>query len=159
MAMTTEPQESADTRRGGIPVDSFANRLMLTRAHAGHLSIREAADLCGIGRGAWTNWEKGALPGDIIDVATTVAEKLNVDREWLLFGGQLGQAKTRQARRSSLRQPYDSVTRSVDPLAARPASGGPFSGGRRDSTRPGSSVPASRRRPQIVSTPRRPKAA
>lgn len=59
----------------------------------------------------------------------------------------------------SLRQPYESATRSVDPLKARQVGGGPFSGGRRDSTRPDSSVPATRRRPQIVSTPRRPKAA
>lgn len=59
----------------------------------------------------------------------------------------------------SLRQAYESATRSVDPLKARQVGGGPFSGGRRDSTRPDSSVPATRRRPQIVSTPRRPKAA
>lgn len=96
--MTIEPTEQ-DTRRGGIPADSFANRLMLARAYAGHLSIREAADMCDLGRGAWTNWEKGTLPGDIIDVATVVAEKLGVDREWLLFGGQLGQAQTRPSRR------------------------------------------------------------
>lgn len=98
-AMTTDPQDSA-TRHGGIPLDSFANRLMLARAHAGHLSIREAADLCDIGRGAWTNWEKGAKPGDIIDVATVVAEKLKVDRGWLLFGGQLSQAEGRPVRRN-----------------------------------------------------------
>lgn len=59
----------------------------------------------------------------------------------------------------SLRQAYESATRSVDPLKARQVGGGPFSGGRRDSTRPDSSVPATRRRPQIISTPRRPKAA
>jgi hypothetical protein len=97
--MTAEPQQSAGTQRGGIPVDSFANRLMLARAHAGHLSIREAAELCDLGRGAWTNWEKGTLPGDIIEVATIVAEKLQVDREWLLFGGQLGRQEGRTVRR------------------------------------------------------------
>lgn len=97
--MTTEPQPSVGRQLGAIPADSFANRLMLTRAHAGHLSIREAADLCDLGRGAWTNWEKGTLPGDIIDVATTVASRLGVDRDWLLFGGQLSQAENRPARR------------------------------------------------------------
>lgn len=60
---------------------------------------------------------------------------------------------------SSLKQAYESATRSADPLKARPVSGGPFSGVRRDSTRPGSSVPATRRRPQVVSTSRRPKSA
>lgn len=59
----------------------------------------------------------------------------------------------------SLKRGYESATRSVDALKARPVSGGPFSGGRRDSTRPVSSVPATRRRPQVVSTPRRPKTA
>lgn len=80
-------------------MDSFANRLMLARAHAGHMSIRDAAEMCGLGRGAWTNWEKGARPADIIDIATVVAEKLGVDRDWLLFGGQLGQAEGRPGRR------------------------------------------------------------
>lgn len=96
--MTTEPQQSA-TQRGGIPADSFANRLMLARAYAGHLSIREAADLCGIGRGAWTNWEKGARPADIIEITAVIADKLSVDRNWLLFGGQLGPADPRGGRR------------------------------------------------------------
>ncbi len=100
MAMTTEPQQNA-TQRGAIPVDSFANRLMLARAHAGHLSIREAADLCGLGRGAWTNWEKGARPADIIDIADLIAKHLGVDRDWLLFGGQLD----RQEAGRSLRRP------------------------------------------------------
>jgi len=104
--MTTEPQQSrpdsdSEQPRSAIPADSFANRLMLARAHADHLSIREAAELCELGRGAWTNWEKGTLPGDIIEVATIVAEKLKVDREWLLFGGQLAQAGPRRSGRGS----------------------------------------------------------
>lgn len=96
--MTTEPQQGP-TRRAGIPVDSFGNRLMLARAYAGHLSIREAAELCDLGRGAWTNWEKGARPADIIDIATVVADKLGVDRDWLLFGGPLAEAEGRPRRR------------------------------------------------------------
>lgn len=101
--MTTEPERSEEPR-GGIPLDSFANRLMLARAHAGHLSIREAADLCGLGRGAWTNWEKGARPADIIDIATAVAEKLDVDRDWLLFGGQLSTPEGRSTGRRQARR-------------------------------------------------------
>ena len=96
--MTIQPEQSTG-QRGGIPVDSFANRLMLARAYAGHLSIREAADLCDLGRGAWTNWGKGARPADIIDIATAVADKLGVDRDWLLFGGQLAEAEPRTLRR------------------------------------------------------------
>jgi hypothetical protein len=99
MGMTTEPDQGQATGRGSIPVDSFANRLMLARAHAGHISIRDAADLCDLGRGAWTNWEKGARPADIIDVAAVVADKLGVDRDWLLFGGHLADAEPRSLRR------------------------------------------------------------
>lgn len=47
----------------GIPVDSIANRLILARHLAGHLSIREAAARCSIGRGAWQNWERGNSVG------------------------------------------------------------------------------------------------
>jgi transcriptional regulator with XRE-family HTH domain len=120
-------------------VDSFGNRLKLTRAHAGHLSIREAADRCDIGRGAWTNWEKGARPSDIIEVTEVIAAKLGVDRDWLLFGGSLTPIEPRSLRRR----------RSVDfkPLAQTAPTG------RRDSTRPVSMVPMIRRRPVPVANP------
>jgi|SRR5690242_599662 len=75
--------------KGAIPADTFAARLMLARMHAGHLSIREAADLCGIGRGAWTNWEKGARPVDRLEICRDIADKLEINYEWLLFGGPL----------------------------------------------------------------------
>lgn len=76
--------------RGRIPADTFANRLILARALAGHLSIREAADLCKpLGRGAWTNWERGARPADLLETARIISEKLDVDFDWLLFGGPL----------------------------------------------------------------------
>lgn len=114
--MTTEPQQSA-AQRGGIPADSFANRLMLARAHAGHLSIRDAAELCGLGRGAWTNWEKGAKPADKIEIAEVVAEKLGVDFDWLLFGGALPQVEGRTLRRRG-RDPR--TTPGYTPMAVRP---------------------------------------
>jgi hypothetical protein len=78
------------TVRGRVPADTFANRLILARALAGHLSIREAADLCKpLGRGAWTNWERGARPADLLETARIISEKLDVDFDWLLFGGPL----------------------------------------------------------------------
>lgn len=82
MAMSKQPT-------GGIPADTLGNRLMLARAYAGHLSIREAADRCGLGRGAWTNWERGARPADVREVVTRVADVLGVDRDWLMWGGAL----------------------------------------------------------------------
>lgn len=80
---------SVQQRHGRIPADTFAVRLMLARALAGHLSIREAAEVCGFGRGAWTNWERGARPLDIVDVCGRIAEGLDVDFNWLLLGGPL----------------------------------------------------------------------
>jgi transcriptional regulator with XRE-family HTH domain len=112
-------------------VDSFGNRLKLARAHAGHLSIREAADRCDIGRGAWTNWERGARPADIIEVAAVVACRLGVDRDWLLFGGPLTTIEPRSLRR---RRTIDCAITTT----ARPTL-------RRDTTRPVSAPPPTRR--------------
>ena len=72
-----------------IPADTFANRLMLSRALAGHLSIREAAEQCGLGRGAWQNWEKGARPDDYQGLVKLIAGRLGIDEEWLREGGAL----------------------------------------------------------------------
>ncbi len=81
-----------------IPVDTFAHRLLLVRAERG-ITLREAAEKCGLNYGSWNTWEHGVLPRDILDVAEAVAEGLNVDRDWLLHGGPLtAPAKTRRAR-------------------------------------------------------------
>lgn len=90
--------ETIEPNTGAVPADTFGHRLMLARAHAGHISIRVAADMCGLGRGAWTNWERGARPEDKIEVAEVVAEKLGVDRDWLLFGGPLAKEERRPGR-------------------------------------------------------------
>lgn len=161
--MSVEPEQSQTTGGGAIPVDSFGNRLMLARAHAGHISIREAADLCDIGRGAWTNWEKGARPVDILDVAAVVADKLGVDRNWLLFGGGLAEADPRTLRRTIERTGPGGLKKN---LAAphlphrndhvRTGHGSPMATQRRDSVRPVSAVPASQRRPVSVRPHNRP---
>ncbi|HET8640563.1 MAG TPA: helix-turn-helix transcriptional regulator [Pseudonocardiaceae bacterium] len=153
-----------DTSGGArIPVDSFANRLMLARSHAGHLSIREAADLCDLGRGAWTNWERGAKPVDIIPIATRIAERLKIDREWLLFGGPLTEPATPTLRRRIVRgsaqsdraeaatRPSSSLTSSAIRVAMRRRrrAGSPFGGrsARPSAVRATSAVPAMARRP------------
>jgi transcriptional regulator with XRE-family HTH domain len=86
-----EPTAKTDTqtRTGRIPADTFSTRLMLARALAGHLSIREVADLTGLNREAWRDWERGRRPRDIIEVCRRVAEKLDIDFNWLLLGGPL----------------------------------------------------------------------
>src|SRR2546421_6139646 len=108
LAMTTNTGDGREREfaaegapRGGIPADTFANRLILARAYAGHLSQREAADLCGLGRGAWTNWERGARCRDLLDVVGKVSEKLGVDHDWLLFGGPLASGRARPIRRTA----------------------------------------------------------
>jgi len=86
--------------RGRIPADTLPNRLMLARKLAG-LSIREAADLCELGRGAWTNWENGARPLDALEITGIIAEKLDIDVEWLRFGGPLTPSRGRPTKRSA----------------------------------------------------------
>lgn len=90
-------RELAAPQRGRVPSDTLANRLLLARKLAG-LSIRDAADLCApraeelgvsLGRGAWTKWENGSRPLDYLEVTGIIAEKLDVDVQWLRFGGAL----------------------------------------------------------------------
>jgi transcriptional regulator with XRE-family HTH domain len=107
--MTDQSEVGAAAKRA-IPVDSFAHRLMLARAHAGHLSIREAAERCGFGRGAWTNWEKGTVPLDLEYVAEVIAEKLGVDETWLVIGGGLAAERERSRRWSTVRPAHHTRT-------------------------------------------------
>lgn len=84
-----------DTPREGrllatIPTDSFAHRLLLVRAQSGHLTVKDAAEKCGLNAAAWAKWElRGSLPRDIVDVANAIADGLGIDRDWLLHGGPL----------------------------------------------------------------------
>lgn len=71
-----------------VPLDTVANRLMLSRAHAGHMSIRQAADVTGLGRGSWQNWERG-VSTPRVDHLKVIANALGVDLMWLAFGGPL----------------------------------------------------------------------
>lgn len=72
-----------------IPEDTYAHRLMLARADAGHLSIREAAEKCGLNYATWANWERGTRSRTIVEDAEAIAEGLGIDRDWLLHGGPL----------------------------------------------------------------------
>jgi transcriptional regulator with XRE-family HTH domain len=89
-ANSEEPQTSAPpTPQGRIPADTFSNRLLLARALAGHLSIREACERTGLNRGNWQGWERGLRPRDQVEVSHVIAEALDVDFNWLLLGGPL----------------------------------------------------------------------
>jgi hypothetical protein len=157
--MTAMPEEAPGTkgtpdqqrlRRGRKPADTFSNRLMLARALAGHVSIREACEITGLNRGNWTGWERGLRPRDILDVCQRVAAGLDIDEEWLLWGGPLagpmGVPVTREpdVRAEEFRQAYS-------PRAERPADTRPKV--RVDRTHPPAG-PAVGRRPVRVGTGR-----
>jgi len=72
-----------------VPVDTFDHRLMLARSHAGRLTIQEAATRCGVSHQSWSNWERGRIPRDKVEIADAIAEGLDIDRDWLLHGGPL----------------------------------------------------------------------
>lgn len=127
--------------RGAIPQDTFRARLMLVRLHAGDLTIKQAAEKSGLNYGSWSNWERGGKPRDILDVADSISAAFGVDREWLLYGGQLAaeiRRRDRHGRRDSsenkLRSPHATsrprsthlvdghkTSRSADTTAANPA--------------------------------------
>jgi transcriptional regulator with XRE-family HTH domain len=114
-----------DRNAGTIPSDTFANRLMLSRAQAGHLSIREAAERCGLGRGAWQNWEKGTRPDDYEALVELIADRLGIDPVWLRDGGSLSRAdaQVRPARWArGARQPRTLGYPPMRPVDNRPRS-------------------------------------
>lgn len=129
-------RELAGPQRGRIPADTLANRLMLARKLAG-ISIRDAADMCDLGRGAWTKWENGSRPLDLLEITGVIAEKLDVDLEWLRFGGPLLPARGVPTKRSG------SVTATKPTLPVRPQHSHPK--GRGDSPRSTSVSGSSRR--------------
>ena len=95
--MTDEQREGRVIAR--VPEDTYANRLVLARAHAGHLSQRVAAERCGLNDANWANWERGMRSRTMVEDAEAIAEGLNVDRDWLLHGGPLTvPARTRGVR-------------------------------------------------------------
>ena len=97
-----------------IPADTFGVRLMLVRAHAGHMTVKDAADKCGLNYGSWSNWERGKMPRDLLDVVEAIAEGLGIDRDWLLHGGPL----TRPSRKPRVR--FASFRSPIRPSVRRP---------------------------------------
>lgn len=113
-------------RRGRIPADSLSNRLMLARRLEG-LTVSEAAARCGFGRGAWIGWEKGARPLDYLDMTGVIAAKLDVDVDWLRFGGSLAGPKGREVSKRTGGDTLWYSRQDVRPTSARPSDGRPNS--------------------------------
>lgn len=138
-----------EQERRDIPADTFANRLILSRVHAGWLTVKEAAERCGLNYGSWSNWERGARPRDLLDVVGKVAEGLRIDEEWLLFGGPLLGAKGREVRRHAKKGRGVNTTWYAGQTSGLPSGDGRVTGGRpkgrNDVTRP----PASSASPAV----------
>lgn len=101
-------ETAAEAEREGrviaaVPEDTYAHRLMLVRAHAGHLSIREAAEKCGLNYASWANWERGARSRSMVEDAEVISDEFGIDRDWLLHGGALTRpSRIRKVRIASL---------------------------------------------------------
>lgn len=136
--------EAPATPIGRRPADTFANRLLLTRALAGHLSINAATELTGLNREAWRDWERGRRPRDILDVCRRIADTLDIDHDWLLFGGPLAGPKgvsTKRTGEATLRYPQ---------VTERPRDNRPV-GRAAEGPRPGQPQSAGQRRPRRIS--------
>ena len=118
MTTSTEPTGT----RGAIPLDTFANRLMLARKHRGFHTIQEAAAKCGLDRQSWSNWERGIRPRDLLDVAERISAGLDIDPDWLLYGGPLASSdrSTRLRERLAARPMRPTVGRETSTVRATP---------------------------------------
>ena len=136
---------------GRRPADTYANRLLLSRALAGHISIREAADMTGLNREAWRDWERGRRPRDILDACRRIADALEIDHDWLLFGGPLAGPRgvPVEPRRRSSEGPGE-VTLRYPVKAVRPNGTRP-KGRPSDGQRPGAPPRPEQRRPVRIS--------
>lgn len=98
--MTANPGDGREMRaetppqhQRPIPADILMVRLAIARMHAGHLTIREAAERCGLNYASWSNWEQGSQPRNFLDVIEAISAGLDVDHNWLMYGGPLSGAR------------------------------------------------------------------
>ena len=116
-----DPSTTADGA-GDIPGDTLANRLMLARTHAGYLTVKEAAERCGVNYGSWSNWERGAQPRDLLDTVQKISDGLRINHQWLLFGGPLMAGRGRPTKRTgAVTGPYPMTPVGSPPSSVRPA--------------------------------------
>lgn len=76
------------TTQAWIPADTFGTRLLIARKQKG-LTVERVAKLCGVAHPTWTTWENGAHPRDLVGAVSRIASALEVDRDWLMWGGPL----------------------------------------------------------------------
>lgn len=72
-----------------VPRDTFGTRLVEVR-RALNLSQEEAASRCHLHAKAWATWErpvKPAIPRNLREVVEAISDHLDVDADWLMWGG------------------------------------------------------------------------
>lgn len=76
---------SIDITHAWVPTDTFGTRLVLVRRELG-LTVKEAADRCGLHYATWSTWENGRNPANMAAVVRAITRGLGVSREWLMWG-------------------------------------------------------------------------
>ena len=134
---------------GRRPADTFAARLVLAR-HLNGLNLKQAAELTGINDGTWATWEAGRRPRDILDICRRIANALEIDHDWLLFGGPLAGPRGVPTKRTG----SDNVAKgrvAVRPTDSRPRDTRPP--GRPPQVPPMPSIDPTQRRPVRINRP------
>jgi transcriptional regulator with XRE-family HTH domain len=115
-------------RRGRVPADTLSNRLLLARRLAG-MSIEEAAAAAGLKPSSWSNWENGMRPQGEVEVVQAIADALDIDEGWLLFGGPLEGPRGRRVTRRPSADTLQYSPLPVRPTSVRPRPGRPVNRG------------------------------
>lgn len=79
----TSPQQTQ--MEPWVPEDDFASRLLLIRRTL-RLTLREAAERCGLNYRTWQTWEEGRRPQNMLEVVSIISNAMGVDRQWLAWG-------------------------------------------------------------------------
>ncbi|WP_337360763.1 helix-turn-helix transcriptional regulator [Mycobacteroides abscessus] len=74
--------------QGWRPADRFGHRVKLVRAELG-ITQKEAAERCGVTPREWQNMEDGRTPRRMDLKVRQIAMAFGVDRDWLMWGGEL----------------------------------------------------------------------
>ena len=77
-----------------VPENTFGLRLRMVRIVLG-LSVEEISERCGVAPATWSKWERGSQPRGLVRTVEAIVEQTGVNRDWLMFGGDLAVSSTR----------------------------------------------------------------
>lgn len=164
-AVQGEPLTVKEGRGWTVDDTDFGARLALVRQRMGW-NIKEAARECGVPAASWASWEVGAMPRRYTDICTKIATRTGADYIWLVAGpsrlagrpsGEVTQTIVSANLPHPAAVPRPNVPRPTVRTGRHSVLGvSPLGTGRRDSTRPVSGIPASRRRPTPTGPGNRP---